>query len=99
METRNRTLIALVGVAVVGVLVALVLFALAGQHMGGTFDLRTGEKTGGVPMWVGVIPLAIGVAALIGAGVVWATATSRRGTPETDRSYRQDAPQTTASEQ
>lgn len=98
MEMRNRPLIALVGVAVVCVLAALVLFALANQHVGGTFNLDTGEKTGGVPVWAAFIPLTVGIAALIGAGAVWATAASRRGTPETDRSYRQDAPQTTASE-
>ena len=102
MQIKNPPLVALIGVAVVGVLAAVVLFAVANAGLTGTYDFATGDRVGGMSGWVAVIPLAIGAIAGIAALVLWGTqrtsSTSPRSTPETGLPRPADSQQSTPSE-
>lgn len=71
MEIKNPPLVALIGVAVVGLFAALALAAMVNANLFARYDLNTGEYGGGPSVWIAVIPLAIGVLAGIAALVLW----------------------------
>lgn len=62
----------------VGVLAGLVLVLASVYGAGRTYDVASGEMGGGVPIWVGIIPLTIGVLAVVAALVLWGMRTTDR---------------------
>jgi len=68
---KNPALGIMIIIGGLGVIVGLALVLASVYGVGRTYEVASGEFVGGLPVWVGIIPLAIGALSGIGALVLW----------------------------
>lgn len=71
MNPRNLPTVVLGAIAAVGLLAAVAIYAMTNANLFADYNLTTGRYEGGPSAVVALIPLAIGVAAGIGAIILW----------------------------